>query len=147
MRISLLLAFSFAVVPAAQATYKWVDEKGVTHYSEHPPEGKATKMEVKPAAGAPSAAERPDRWKDRELEFRERQAGREREYQREKAKAEKAAAQRKVLCGRARTQLDVMQHIGGVYRLNEKDERIYLDPNDRLRETERWKKVAKENCD
>ena len=43
------------VAPGAQAQiYKWVDEKGQTHYEERPPDGKDTKDTKKMAAPAPS---------------------------------------------------------------------------------------------
>ena len=39
------------VAPGAQAQiYKWVDEKGQTHYEERPPDGKDTKDAKKMAA-------------------------------------------------------------------------------------------------
>ena len=48
----LLLFCLFLALPvAAQAMYKWVDEKGVTHYSEHPPAD--AKLEKKAAKVTP----------------------------------------------------------------------------------------------
>lgn len=46
MRVALLvLAFAIAV-PAHAQIYKWVDAKGVTHYSDKPPPGKQAKAKV-----------------------------------------------------------------------------------------------------
>jgi hypothetical protein len=64
-RTSLLLTLLAFTAVASATVYKWVDEKGVTHYSDQPHPG-ATKVEVAPAqtysapppppapAGAPS---------------------------------------------------------------------------------------------
>ena len=58
----------------AQPMYKWVDEKGVTHFSEYPPpEGTkgASKIEVK----TPTPDRAPtDNWREREAQAREQRA-------------------------------------------------------------------------
>jgi hypothetical protein len=44
----ILLVLLAAAAPARAETYKWIDEKGVTNYSNHPPANlkKATRLEV-----------------------------------------------------------------------------------------------------
>ena len=50
----LLLIFS---APAWAQMYKWQDEKGVTHFSDSPPQGKgAVKMQIKEAEGTSEKA-------------------------------------------------------------------------------------------
>jgi hypothetical protein len=49
------LAFAAAVAPAFAQVYKWVDERGVTHYGERPPQGaKATEVRDKLASPPPT---------------------------------------------------------------------------------------------
>ena len=57
---ALLPALALVALPAAAQMYKWVDEKGVTHYSEKPPaDGRGKALDIKtqdprPAAPKPS---------------------------------------------------------------------------------------------
>jgi hypothetical protein len=47
--------------PAAAQVYKWVDEKGVTHYGERPPQGrKASEVPNKLGSPGGASAARPD---------------------------------------------------------------------------------------
>lgn len=96
MRKNLLI---FVILVLATATvggtiYKWVDEKGVTHYSEQPPSNqKARKLEIQPAPPTAGSEGTPStkNMREREEEFRQRQEARERE-----AKLEERAAQWKM---------------------------------------------------
>jgi hypothetical protein len=45
-RLALLLCASAVVAPLHAQVYKWVDAKGVTHYSDKPPSGKQAKVQV-----------------------------------------------------------------------------------------------------
>jgi hypothetical protein len=48
------LAFVMVAVPAVAQVYKWVDERGVTHYGERPPQGgKASEVPNRLASPAP----------------------------------------------------------------------------------------------
>src|SRR5438309_7827258 len=51
------LFFVAAAAPAFAQIYKWVDERGVTHYGERPPQGaKASEVQNKLASPAPGSA-------------------------------------------------------------------------------------------
>jgi hypothetical protein len=141
-----LLGLALAAwIPAAIADmYKWVDEKGVTHYSESPPpDGKATKMETRPSgpAEAPSAA--PEGWKQRELESRQRRIKEESD----RAKDDSGAAVRKQRCLRAQRELDIVKSARPVYSVNERGEKVYLEDKDRAREIEGWRQHVQTYCD
>ena len=48
------LVFMIAAAPALAQVYKWVDERGVTHYGERPPQGgKASEVPNRLASPAP----------------------------------------------------------------------------------------------
>lgn len=78
-RWSLLLALLLIAAAAiASGIYKWMDDKGVTHYSDAPPKAqKATQLDhqTEPPAAAPeSAAGQPaEDWAQKEQDFRKRQ--------------------------------------------------------------------------
>ena len=77
-RFSVIIGFALASVVAwGQQIYKWVDEKGTTHFSEHPPpdaktEKKATKVEPKVTPPSGGAAYNPNAWKSKEAESKKR---------------------------------------------------------------------------
>jgi hypothetical protein len=145
IRLALFSLALAAFVPAAIADmYKWVDEKGVTHYSESPPpDGKATKMETKPAGPAEASSAAPESWKQRELESRRKRLKEESD----KATEDDHAAARKRRCLRAQRELDIVQAARPVYTVNERGEKVYLEDKDRAREIEAWKKHVQTYCD
>src|SRR5262249_59074660 len=52
-----LLFLAVAAAPAFAQVFKWVDERGVTHYGERPPQGaKATEVQDKLASPPPGRA-------------------------------------------------------------------------------------------
>ena len=147
-RALIALAAALAVaVPAAHAMYKWVDEKGVTHFSENPPPDgrKATKIE--PKVTPPSeAAPKPD-WKAREQKLRQQRLEREQREEYLKGKAHNEAAERKNRCLRAQRELAVLARQTPVYSIDERGPKGYLEDKDRPAEVARWRRVADENCD
>jgi hypothetical protein len=143
---ALLLLFLAAVIPDAAALYKWVDEKGVTHYAEEPPpDHKATKVEIKPSPSTSRGADSPDDFKQREYEFRKNRLDKEQAEATVKLKAEREAAGRRNRCLRAQRALDILQS-RPVYRTNERGERVYIEDKERAKETEEWREVARESC-
>jgi hypothetical protein len=152
MTARILLASLLALaLPAAAAMYKWVDEKGVTHYSETPPpEGtQAKKIDIAPAppSGDSAKPETADDWKTKELEFRQRRLKKEHAEADEKAKADKTEADRKNRCITAQNKIDVLQGGHGVYRVNENGERVFMSDEERGAEILKWREVAKSSCD
>jgi len=126
--------------------YKWVDEKGVTHYTqEPPPDGKATKIE--PKVDAPAAKpESSESWREREVEFRRRRLEKERNDEKAQAGAEQAEKQRRARCLQAQEELHIMEPGHPVYRVNEKGERVYLEDAEREAAAKRWRDQADKWC-
>jgi hypothetical protein len=111
------------LAPASAQIFKWVDEKGVTHYGERAPRGSQAKevgQHLANPAPAPGKRLQPN-WKDKELEFRSRriEAG-QAEAEQKKKRAENLSA-----CNQGRDRLARMKAASGLYRLNEKGERVY----------------------
>ncbi len=144
---ALLSSLSFAL--CAEGIYKWVDDKGVTHYSESPPDEasgkKATKVDIK--APPPSDAGKVYDWKAKELESRSQgvQKGQE---ERQKAEAEaKLAAERKQKCRAAMGQVSFYQQQVPVYTLNDRGERVYVEDDDRSKKIEDAQERMRKFCD
>jgi hypothetical protein len=139
----LLIALALALPAAAQQMYKWVDEKGTTHFSEYPPpDGKGGKVDVKPAP-ANEKSYNPDSWRERELESRQRRAQQAITEETDRKREEASRAQN---CRRAREGLDTMKNARRVYNLDEKGERVYLDEKQRAAELERHTRDAEKYC-
>jgi hypothetical protein len=141
-RIVLLALGLAAFAASAQTMYKWVDEKGTTHFSEYPPpDGKAAKVEVKPTA---PETPRSDDWRQRDLESRQRRA------QKDVAEAEarrRDEAQRGQRCRQARSELDTVKNSRRVYTVDKKGDRAYMEDKDRPAEIEKWSREVERNCD
>ena len=145
---TLALACACAALGAgAQAMYKWVDEKGVTHFSEQPPadaksEKKATKVTPKVTQPSSGGAYDPNAWKAKEAEAKKRSVDR---GQQEQAEA-KDAAERAEQCDRARSRLAFLKDVHVLYRTNPDGTRTYLEDKQRDAEVAQAQQVANETC-
>jgi hypothetical protein len=137
MLIGILLAPSLV---AAQV-YKWVDSNGVTHYGESPPAAsKSREVKLRDANPKSESAPQPANagaYKDRELEFRKRQA--ERERAESKIADERGARERE--CRLIANDLNDLRSSGRIYDLNEKGERVWLS------DTQRESSIAKREAE
>lgn len=122
----------------AEGMYKWVDDRGVTHYSESPPpEGTAAKkIEVQAGEG-------------KELDWHKKLQ--DSNYQRTlKDQADKqqagGAAKRQQECRRAQEALDTLNNSRRVYHLDDKGQRVYVDDEQRQKEIQMWQERAKNAC-
>jgi hypothetical protein len=142
IRSVLLALLLLAFAAAAQTMYKWVDEKGVTHFSESPPpDGNAAKIEVKPVG---NEAPRGDDWKQRDLESRQRRAAKEAADSEVQKREQQVRAPR---CSEARRQLDGLKNSRRIYRTDAKGERVYVEDTERPALIERWEQEVRKYCD
>jgi hypothetical protein len=142
IRIALLTLALLPLVAAGQTMYKWVDEKGVTHFSESPPpDGKAAKIEVKPVG---NEAPRSDDWKQRDLESRQRRAAKEAVDSETQKREQQMRGSR---CSTARRELDGLKNARRVYKIDSKGERVYVEDAERPALIERWEQEARKYCD
>ena len=133
----------------AQTMYKWVDEKGTTHFSENPPpegtKAKATKVEPKviPPSSPSAYQETSEKWRAQESEFRKRQIER---GQREKAEGQDKA-KRAYECDRAKQRVVTLTNTHRIYRDNPDGTRTYMNDAERDQAIARAREAVKENCD
>lgn len=124
-----LCALAFVVVPASAALYKWKDENGRVVYGDTPPPG-VNAERVNPAVPPADAnAVRDMAAKDAQINKRQQ------ERAEGDAKAEKAQADAKAKvdrCVQIRGNIQTLRATeAGVYRFNEKGEKVYLEPAER----------------
>ena len=132
------------LVPAYAQVYKWVDEKGVTHYGERPPQGKKAR-EVEQRLGNPGPApgnSARQNWKDKDLEFR----GRRIEAEQAQAKQQRQEAADRQTCNQARDRVAQMKTARRVYRLNEKGERVYQSDEEHQAAIAQLDRLVSERC-
>jgi len=139
---------AFACAAGAQTMYKWVDEKGTTHFSESPPPDgkKATKVEPKvtpPSAPVAAPKSNPEKWREQEADFRRRQLER---GQRDQAEA-RERAEKGQECADARRRLAFLQGTHRIYRDNDDGTRSYLTDAQRDSEIAQQRGRIKDLCD
>ena len=141
MRTGFAVAALLLALPAAsQPLYKWVDEKGVTHYTQQPPDnGKAEKLEVKVEPGHPPA----DDWKARELELKRKKVESD---AKSRAEDQRRAIERQGRCDRARYALDQLRNSRRLYTLDSKGERVYMEDDKRPALIDKAQAEIRESC-
>lgn len=135
---TLMLALSTTAM--ASQVYKWVDDKGVTHFGAQPPQGQqATTINTAtppprqaPSAPAPSVEEQLD----------PEQAAIDKKVKEDVAKQE---AERKQYCENARTNLAQLENNPRL-RIEDGGEVRRLDENERQERITELKKSITENC-
>lgn len=141
-----LLAFAAILATAAHAEsmYKWVDEKGVTHFSsDPPPDGKGQKLDVRPTPpSSPARAAGAQDWNARAIELREERLQREQGAQ----SAQRKEADNTSRCLRARKDAETLRRQIPVYSANEQGERVYMDDAKRAAAMEAAQKAIEAYC-
>jgi len=131
------LFFVATAAPAFAQVYKWVDERGVTHYGERPPQGsKASEVPNRLASPAPSGAgaEGNNPPKDKSAE----QGAKPPE-----SRQDIEAAKRAQLCNQQRALLARLKQSPPSFTLNEKGEQVPLDNSAAIA---RQEKLTAEQC-
>ena len=144
-RAVVVLAAALAA-PPAHAIYKWVDEKGVTHFSQDPPPGKEKATKVEPKVTPPSSSAKPADWKKAEQEARKNRLDRDQKDEYERGKAHNDAAERTNRCNYARRQLALLDRQVPLFNRNDKGDKVYLEDKDRPAEVAHWTREAQANC-
>lgn len=149
----ILVLLLLAAANVSATVFKWVDDKGVTHYSETAPsKQKATEVQAQPTPpveGAAGVNPETERWQKLEAEYQkrkaERQAG-EKVKELEEENAQRLAVENKKKCIQAQQSLFALQQRRPVFTLNEKGERVYLNDTARPAEIEKTKRDIETYC-
>jgi hypothetical protein len=159
---ALLAALTCSLALSAQAdVYKWVDEKGQTHYSDLPPQTdsklKATVLDPRPPAiaePAPNATEKPsDKLSPRPVDAAAASAAAKAAAIRGKVlgvetvdNSPEAQRQRADNCERMHGEMSVLDGGKRVFTLDAKGERQYLDDDTRTARTAELQQLIATNC-
>jgi hypothetical protein len=128
---------------ASSQVYKWVDERGVTHYAERPPQGgRATQVPNSAETPAPGPAPSADDYRQKDLEFRQRRI--QAEAAEERRREENSRRQEQ--CNRQRDVLVQLREARRTYTLNESGERIYMDDAGRDAAIARQERIVARSC-
>ncbi len=123
--------------------YKWVDEKGVTHYGERPPQGsKASEVPNRLASPDPGASNRSEDWQQKDREFRQRKI----ESETVETQQQQEIARRQEQCNQQRDLLARLKQNQRIYTLGEKGDRVYMNDDDRDAAIARQEKLVSERC-
>ncbi len=147
-RIAIACLVLLPLAVAAQTMYKWVDEKGVTHYSETPPPdgGKAAKITVNPTPpSGPVPA--PVDYKQKELDSRKDKLQKEQQTKQVSQEEAQAASLKKGRCLEAQRNLVVYGMQRPVFTTNEKGEKTFIEDEQRQEQVKKWSARAKEFCE
>lgn len=148
--IAAVLAMAAFSSSSQAAVYKWVDERGVTHYSEKPPQGRKPAeipIRAQPApAGGEDSQRRAKTWQEQEAEFQQRRI--EREERRINGQAlERATGDRTRNCLAARHDLEILDKQRPVYRVDQRGERVYIGDKERAQFREKLRRIVERDCE
>jgi hypothetical protein len=133
-----------AIAGLAQAgVYKWVDEKGVTHYSSTPHNPSAQQIKVQPPptteSSPPSSSIRLWEANESMKKSRERRQKQEEADQQERQEKER-------ICVLARQRLRELQEYDRIYSRNKQGEKEYWDDATKEAEIKKAQDAIKNNC-
>ena len=139
-------------IPAAESIYKWVDEDGTVHYSDHPSR-QVIKSEELRIGSAPrddvvrEAREKRDRLKTRQQTSQiQRSAAREeKRLQAEMEQVQRAERQRR--CMKAHEQNQNLDHHMPIYYVDKTGNRVFLDDKNRVDLIEFYDREIEMFCD
>ena len=138
---------SCTALAAHAQVFKWVDEKGRTHYGERPPEGVKSSEVAKPVPPSdPAKAAAPDDWRKKVLDAKRDKVQREQEAEAAGRREAGDRAQAERRCRNARIALDRLDNVHNLYKYNDKGERVYLTDAEREPEKARARREVQEHC-
>lgn len=145
VKVGMAAALLLLGLGAQAAVYKYTDAQGRVHYSDKPPHDQARPMRLQKHQPSVDAAELAER---RERAGRISQAL---EEEAEEAEAERKAREAKVKdlnrrCQWARDELAQLRQATGVYELDEKGRRRYLDAGERTRNEAELQAAIDRHC-
>jgi len=149
-QVKIFLFCSFAVVSSAQsAVYKWTDEQGNSHYSDHPRDvaEPAEAYDVKvgsqsdPEAIASSQKRLDDMRSSNRLIAKERQENKEHKKLKDKEEQQKLEE-----CTYWKKQAKLMQVNARIFELNDAGEQIHINNAERLNKLAEAKGKVKDKC-
>ncbi len=136
--VALAGALGSAIPASADAVYKWVDDKGVTHFSQTPPDARdAQRLDVRTAPASPAETPKADATKDADAK-KDADGKPERTEAQKKERAER--------CKNAQEALAKLQSPEPVTRYGDRGEQYLVADEERPAFIEQVKKVIAQQC-
>lgn len=148
-RLLTLLLLLVVGESSAASIYRWVDENGVTHFSETPPvKRKVEAIDSGASSPVDGQTTRPaaKTWQEKEVEFQRRQIDRREQERNQQAEEEKAKA-RKARCVALQHDLALAERASATYSLDETGKRLYWSEEKRAAQREALRKEIAATCD
>ena len=147
-----IIGFWVVSVPAAESIYKWVDEDGSVHFSDHPPP-EVNRSEILSIDSAPSddivreAQEQRDRLKtEQRTRLDQQSVAREQDrLQTESEQAQRDDRQRR--CTKAREEIQSLDHHMPIYYIDETENQVFLEDKKRADLIEFYHRAIKMFCE
>lgn len=130
----------------AEEVYSWVDENGVRHYGDMPPEdqqSEAMQVEGMPVMSDDAVEFKPAEKEDGELSYAQ-QRREDLQNQRQESNAAKAESQR--LCSEALAEVNRIEPHRRVYFTNEQGETERMDDEARVAQVAKLRQFLSANC-
>lgn len=141
-----LLAITLAFPAAAAKVYKWVDDEGVTHYTEQAPADK--EYEIVSTSGAPpSGAAKAKKQLEEARAARDEKATKDLDFAEQQKIRDEEARIRKENCENAKANLKTMQEHARIRILGDDGEFRYLSEEEKQQQEDRAKQIISDNCD
>ena len=147
MRRAVVAALALAALLAHAQVFKWVDEKGRTHYGERPPDGVKANEVAKPTPPSdPGRTREEPNWKAKARDVTKERRERENREAQDADREARTVAERQQRCREARIVLDRLQNVQRLYKYDAKGERVYMTDADRDAERVVANREAGESC-
>ncbi len=145
IKISFALFLFFFATFAEGSLYKWVDDKGITHYStETPTNRESRQIKAQPATTPVESGSRQPSVRDWQANERLKNYKEKRDQQEAAENQQNTEKARR--CAIAKERLDILQRAAHIYRTNDKGEKEYLDDDVRDAETKKMQAEVANNC-
>ena len=141
IRILSITIFIFIQTPASAGVYKWVDDKGQVHYSEHPVGNDAEKIKIR--TNETTKPRHINKAEEDKVEATEKDKEKAAEENKEETISKK---EKRKYCNEAKSDLAAIQSRGRMREINAKGEYTYLTEPQRQQRISAAQKKKREFC-
>jgi hypothetical protein len=151
-RTALIIAFWVVLAAGAGPVYRWVDEAGKVHYSDHPPPQDNESEELMPTLAPGSddvgeAQETLDRLLPNQQASQDRRSAAREQGPAQSVLEQAQRGDRQERCLKFQDYLHTLELKVPGYVMNEKGDRVFLDAEERAAEIERSRAEINKFCD
>lgn len=144
--LAVTIAMTTACIPPAHGTvYKWVDDQGITHYSQTPPPAKQFNTVEPPPPPAQDPQQAAKKLQEMQQSMDEKRQARDEQAKQQDQRSAELEADRKA-CQEARKRLEVLQSHGRIRAHSPDGESRILTPEQRQAHIAKTRQVIAGTC-